>query len=588
MRDAHRRRERIEEVYPRGHRSPTLKKLLKEPLFDYQAEGALFAAQAGRCLIADEMGLGKTIQALAATEIMAQLFSVQRVLILCPTLLKHQWQSEIERFTDRTVQVVAGLRARRQAQFQEDAFFKILNYDTVHADLELIQGWSPDLVILDEAQRIKNWSTRVARSVKKIATPYAIVLTGTPLENRLEELLSIVQFVDRYRLGPTFRLLNNHQVRDEAGKVVGYRDLDRIGATLEPVLIRRKKDLVAQQLPERLEKTFFVAMTSQQREHHEENRAAVARIVLKWRRFKFLSEVDKQRLMSALQNMRMACDSTYLLDKCTDHGVKADELMTLLNEVLENQRSKVVVFSQWLGMHEIVSRRLKKLGHEHVIFHGSVPSEKRKGLIDRFRDDPGCRVFLSTDAGGLGLNLQFASTVVNLDMPWNPAVLEQRIGRVHRLGQKGTVHVVNFVSQGTIEQGMLEVLKFKKSLFSGVLDEGNKDVFMGGSRLQKFLETVEQTTSAIPVPAADESNRHLERDDSAPFQRPALAHGTGRNKPWKNPGRRLLRLPIPGPVWCKRVWACWNGSPRRPLGASLPPNRAHLLWCATKRRASRT
>src|SRR5262249_46216675 len=152
----------------------------------------------------------------------------------------------------------------------------------------------PDLVILDEAQRIKNWETRVARSVKKIASPHAIVLTGTPLENRLEELISIVQFVDRYRLGPTFRLLHDHQVRDEVGKVVGYRDLDRIGQTLEPVLLRRQKDQVLDQLPERIERTVFVPMTTEQRRHHAEHQEIVARIVQKWRRYKFLSEADQR------------------------------------------------------------------------------------------------------------------------------------------------------------------------------------------------------------------------------------------------------------------------------------------------------
>src|SRR5262249_5423949 len=146
-----------------------------------------------------------------------------RVLIICPTSLKHQWEREISRFVDRPAEVIGGLRPRREAAFQSNTFFKILNYDTVHSDLDLIQEWAPDLVILDEAQRIKNWSTRIAKSVKKVSSTYAIVLTGTPLENRLEELISIVQFVDRFRLGPTYRLLHDHQMRDEDGKVVGYR-----------------------------------------------------------------------------------------------------------------------------------------------------------------------------------------------------------------------------------------------------------------------------------------------------------------------------------------------------------------------------
>ena len=159
----------------------------------------------------------------------------------------------------------------------------------------------------------------------------------------------------------------------------------------------------------------------------------------------------------------MACDSTYLLDQKTDHGVKADELAQLLGEVFEDRHAKVVVFSQWVRMHELVVRRLERRKWEHVFFHGGVPGPQRKGLVHRFKEDPACRLFLATDAGGVGLNLQNASAVVNLDQPWNPAVLEQRIGRVHRLGQRRPVRVVHFIAQGTIEEGMLGLLKFKKS-----------------------------------------------------------------------------------------------------------------------------
>ena len=498
VRDAQQRRERLAKTYRRGIGSAALKNLLSVPLYDYQREGALFAARAGRCLIGDEMGLGKTIQAIAATEIMAGQFGVERVLIICPTSLKHQWEREIERFADRSVQVIGGLRAKRAEQFRSDSFYKVTNYDTVHRDLEDITAWSPDLVILDEAQRIKNWSTRAATSVKKISSPYAIVLTGTPLENRLEELVSIVQFIDRHRLGPTFQFLHDHQVREETGRVVGYRDLDRIGKTLEPILIRRQKDQVLDQLPERLDKNFFVPMTPEQMQHHEENREIVARIVQKWRRYKFLSEADQRRLTCALQNMRMSCNSTYLLDQTTDFGVKADEAVTLLEENFERAGTKVVVFSQWLRTHELLIRRFETRGWDHVFFHGGVPSPARKKLVDRFRQDESCRVFLATDAGGVGLNLQHASAVINLDLPWNPAVLEQRIGRVHRLGQTQPVRVTNFVAQGTIEEGMLSLLSFKKSLFAGVLDGGDKEVFLGGTRLNRFMETVEKATTTIP------------------------------------------------------------------------------------------
>ena len=202
----------------------------------------------------------------------------------------------------------------------------------------------------------------------------------------------------------------------------------------------------------------------------------------------------------------MSCNSTYLLDPSTEHGTKPDELIGQLCELLESQGTKAVVFSQWKRSHELLSRRLDRRDIGHVFFHGGIPSPKRKDLVSRFKEEDGCRVFLSTDAGGVGLNLQNASAVLNMDMPWNPAVLEQRIGRVHRLGQARPVHVLNFVSQGTIEHGMLDLLKFKKSLFAGVLDGGQDEVFLGGTRLKRFMESVESATTNIPdapVPSPD-------------------------------------------------------------------------------------
>lgn len=511
LRDIDERAAKVAEAFPQGMHSKEFDKLLKVQLYDYQREGVLFAARAGRCLIGDEMGLGKTAQAIAAAEVMAKLYGVERVLVVCPTSLKHQWKNEVSRFTGRPIRVIEGLKPKRDEGFADPApFFKVTNYDTVHADLDAIAAWGPDLVILDEAQRIKNWVTRAARSVKLIRSPYAVVLTGTPLENRLEELISIVQFVDPHRLGPTFRLLHEHQVRDEGGRVVGYRELGRLGETLAPIMLRRRKEQVLTQLPERIESTVFVPMTELQRDIHTENKEEVARIVQKWRRFKFLSEADKRRLMICLQNMRMVCDSSYLLDPKTEQGLKAAEIVTLLDEAFEQSDTKVVVFSQWVRMHELLVKAARKRKWGHVLFHGGVPGRERGKLIEKFRTDPACRLFFSTDAGGVGLNLQFASMVVNVDLPWNPAVLNQRIGRVHRLGQRNPVRVVNVVAKGTIEEGMLSVLAFKSSLFAGILDGGAADVQLGGTRLAKFMESVEATTAEIPEPAPAEREEAAE------------------------------------------------------------------------------
>jgi len=500
-RDAEKRAAKLEQLFPRGAADPELARFLNVPLYPYQAEGALFAVRIGRALIGDDMGLGKTIQAIAATEILARHFGVSKVLVICPTSLKYQWQSEIVRFSgrqgDNAARVVNGGRAQRQKDYAQDDFCKITNYEKLMPDLELIAAWAPEIVIVDEAQRVKNWNTIAARALKRIDSPYAIVLTGTPLENRLEELISIVQFVDQHRLGPTWKLLHEHQVKDESGRVTGYTGLEKIGRTLEPIMIRRRKSEVLRQMPSRIDQNLLVPMTEMQMVHHQENADAVAKIVQRWRKVRFLSDKDQRRLTCALQNMRMSCNSTYLLDQETDHGVKADELAALFVDLFAEPEAKAVVFSQWTRTHDIVIRRLEALGFGYVSFHGGVPSEKRPALVERFREDPACRVFLSTDAGSTGLNLQHASTLVNMDLPWNPAILEQRIARIHRLGQVRPVRVINFVAKGTIEEGMLSVLAFKRSLSAGILDGGSGEISLGGSRLNRFMKDVEKVTGRM-------------------------------------------------------------------------------------------
>jgi hypothetical protein len=221
--------------------------------------------------------------------------------------------------------------------------------------------------------------------------------------------------------------------------------------------------------------------------------------------------------------MRMSCDSTYLLDQETDHGVKADELIALFDDLFADPNAKAVVFSQWTRTHDIVIRRLEARGLGYVSFHGGVPSDKRPALVERFRDDPACRVFLSTDAGGTGLNLQHASTLVNMDLPWNPAVLEQRIARIHRIGQNQPVRVINFVAKGTIEEGMLSVLALKRSLSAGILDGGSGEISLGGSRLNRFMKEVGNVIgrmgeSEAVTPAEEVGNSVVAANDTGPAE----------------------------------------------------------------------
>jgi len=502
----------------------SLEELVKTQLFPYQREGVLFALRAGRCLLADEMGLGKTIQAIAAAELYRRELGIGSVIIVCPTSLKYQWRAEIRKFTDSSVSVIEGPMHKRQEQYDKDEnFYKIITYNVVARDYAYINQSRPDLIILDEAQRIKNWDTKISQAVKRLEAPYRLALTGTPLENKLEDLYSIVQFLDQYLLGPLYLLLHRHQVKDETGAVRGYRRLDEINEKLKHVMIRRRKRDVLKQLPERIDKHLLVPMTPRQMELHNSFEADVAQLVAKWRRLGFLKEQDRQRLLSCLNLMRMSCDSTYLVDQQTRHDTKISELFYILEERLAEPEEKVVVFSQWERMTRIVSQELEEREVEFAYLHGGVPSTKRGDLLDRFRDDDNCRVFLSTDAGGLGLNLQQAALVVNLDIPWNPAVLEQRISRIFRLGQKRQVQVVNLISEGTIEHRMLSTLKFKSSLADAVLDAMEDSVFMSDRKFRDFMENLEKVAApAEPAEALAEvgSDTDLEVPQSAPAAAP--------------------------------------------------------------------
>lgn len=546
LRDDAVRQRKIAQIFEGPGAAKAFKSLLKAKLYPYQQKGALFAAKAGRCLIADDMGLGKTIQSIAAVEILTKTTGVDRILVVCPTALKHQWKQEIERFTNHEAQVIEGFLHTRRELYRKESFYKITNYDTIHRDIDAIQGWHPDVVILDEAQRIKNWETRRAKSVKKINAAYAIVLTGTPLENRLSELHSIMEFVDTFRLGPLFRFLDEHQHVNERGRVIGYRNLDHIKESLSSVLIRRRKKEVLLELPERTDKHFFVDMTQSQRSIHNEHRDTVAKIVSKWRRKGFLTEQEQRTLMIALQFMRMSCNSTYLIDKTTRDGQKIDECHALLEDILEAPETKAVVFSQWLGTHELLLNRMN--GHSATcgFYHGSLSSKERKSVIDRFKNDPACRVLLCTDSGGVGLNLQAASALINMDQPWNPAVLEQRIARIHRLGQHRNVQVYHFISRNTIEHGMLDVLKFKSAMFEGVLDGGEKEIFLTGGKMKKFMETVEQVSNAMPqhMPAQEElfeaADRQPEETAPAAQEETEAPVPSGPPSPWND----LLELGV--------------------------------------------
>lgn len=464
--------------------------LLKVKLYPYQKEGIRFAAKAGKAIIADEMGLGKTIQAIGTAELLRREGLIGSVLVICPTSLKYQWRSEIRKFTDADVFVIEGNHLRRKEAYNRPEPYKIISYKSACNDIKVLGGLQTDILIMDEVQRLKNWNTQISMAARKISSDYSVILSGTPLENKLDELYSIVEFVDNFRLAPYYLFKERHILTDELGNVVGYQNLNEIGRKLDDILIRRRKRDVKLQMPERVDKNLLVPMIKEQMAMHGEFKFQVGMPIQKWQRFHFLSDKDRKRLLMFQSQMRMACDSSYILDQKTRYDTKVDECVNIITSILSGEGEKVVVFSQWERMTRLIAKELKEkeIGFEYL--HGGVPSEKRKDLVDNFMNTPGSRVFLSTDAGSTGLNLQAAATIINVDLPWNPAVLEQRIGRIYCLGQQNNIQVINLVAPGSIEEGMVDKLRFKTSMFEGVLDAGVDAVFVDQDKFSKMIETV--------------------------------------------------------------------------------------------------
>lgn len=467
-----------------------LDQLLKVKLYPYQKEGIRFAAKAGKAIIADEMGLGKTIQAIGTAELLRKEGLIGSVLILCPTSLKYQWRSEIKKFTNAEVYVIEGTHLKRKESYNRPEPYKIISYNSACNDIKVLGGLQTDMLIMDEVQRLKNWNTQISMAARKISSDYSVILSGTPLENKLDELYSIVEFVDNFRLAPYYLFKNRHIMTDETGQVLGYQNLNEISQKLSDILIRRRKKDVKLQMPKRQDKNLFVPMTKEQKAMHEEWKFQVCIIVEKWKRFHFLSDKDRKRLLMFLSQMRMVCDSSYILDQKTRYDTKVDESLNIISDIISVEGEKVVVFSQWERMTRLIAKELKerKIGFEYL--HGGVPSAKRKDLVDNFMNLPESRVFLTTDAGSTGLNLQAAATIINIDLPWNPAVLEQRIGRIYRLGQQNNIQVINLVAPHSIEEEMVGKLRFKTSMFEGVLDGGEDSVFVEKNKFAKMMEAV--------------------------------------------------------------------------------------------------
>ncbi len=500
--------------------------------YPYQRAGVERFLSEGRLLLADDMGLGKTIQAICASHALVRAGRVRKGLIVVPASLKLQWLREWQEWTDVSAQVLDDAQGRQTRLASDEGGFLITNYEQVMRDPQAFRRWNPDLVVLDEAQRIKNWATKTSAAVKSLSPPLRLVLTGTPMENRLDELASLLDWVDETALAPKWRLAPWHsQLADGTRQTVGARNLDTLRARLSPCLLRRRKSEVLAELPERTDVRLPVPMTPEQTTEHDLLKPPIAQLMARAQR-RPLTQAEFLKLMQLLTEQRLICNGMALRDwdaaaaerrrDPTDRVLaslaspKLGEFRSLVETVAVEEERKIVVFSQWVRMLELarwaVQDLLRREGLRAVFFTGRENLLRRQQNVIEFHDDPTVRVFLASDAGGVGLNLQrAASVVVNLDLPWNPAVLEQRVGRIHRHGQTEPISVYSLVAESGIEARIANVVADKQALFTGLFDGTTDSVQYdsGGSFLARVQQLVEpapgESTPASPVAPEEES-----------------------------------------------------------------------------------
>ena len=450
-------------------------------LRDYQEKGVRWLQMLHHYgfggILADDMGLGKTLQTIAF--LTSQVTEDSRVLILAPSGLIYNWADEFRKFAPQLdLAVVHGLKANREAILSENHQIYVTSYATFRQDSELYQEMAFDFLFLDEAQVMKNAQTKIAQSLRQFVVPAVFALSGTPIENHLGELWSIFQIV----------LPGLLPSKKEFMKLPA----DRVAQFIKPFVMRRKKEEVLTELPDLIEVVYKNELEDQQK--------AIYLAQLQQMRDRLAQVTDQEfqrsrvEILSGLMRLRQICDTPALfMDDYQGASGKLDSLRDLLLQVADGGH-RVLIFSQFKGMLEKIEQELPDLGLTSFKITGSTPAHDRQEMTKAFNQGERDAFLISLKAGGVGLNLTGADTVILVDLWWNPAVEAQAIGRAHRMGQEQMVEVYRLITKGTIEEKIQELQEQKKHLVSQVLDGTESRASLSLAEIREILGISEAST----------------------------------------------------------------------------------------------
>lgn len=455
--------------------SKPVSKKIKAILRPYQKSGfqwlqALEQLNWGGCL-ADDMGLGKTLQTIAFLQFIKEKYKNVTSLVVCPTSLIYNWESELQKFAPTIkYHIYYGSDRSFSEEHLEKYDIIITSYGTMRIDIEELQKHSFHYVILDESQSIKNPEAQVSRAAQLLKAKNRLILSGTPVQNNTFDLYAQMNFLNPGFLG------NKEFFKSEFATPIDKNGSSEVAEQLRkmiyPFMLRRTKEKVATDLPDKTESILWCEMKKEQRAVYEDYK--------NYYRHQLMNRIEEEGMnnsaiyiLEGLLRLRQICNSPVLVKDPKVITTSSIKLQELLREVTENSGNhKILIFSQFTEMLALVQETFKAGGVSHLYLDGKTPSSKRKGLVDQFQNDPGIKAFLiSLKAGGVGLNLTAADYVYLIDPWWNPAVEDQAIDRTHRIGQTNKVFAYKMICKDTVEEKILQLQLKKKSLSKELISE---------------------------------------------------------------------------------------------------------------------
>jgi len=420
------------------------------PLYPYQREGMLFLAFHERAWLADETGLERRVQAIAACALVRRLHGIRSVLVLTPGAVLPEWEAQVTEYTGLSV---GGFRPTKR----ERPFFTLATYEQAARQTGWINAeMRPDVLVLDEAQRIRDWNSSLAVRIKQLQSRFAFLLASVPTEERLDEIYSLMSVVDPAVFGPLFRFNREFHAVDERGQPVGVQNIDRLRDRMRPHVLRRTRADVASQIPARVESAYFLELPARSRTEYA-RRDGIARELLAKK--STLTASERQVLERELGAMRILCDGGEDGVASARQSPKLRELDPILRDCLADSGGKVVIFSEWERMVQGAAAVCRAQGIDPVELTGRLTPRQRAAALERFHREAGARVFLATDAVGGSIRVPSGSTVLLLDIPWTAARLEARLGRVVPSDPSGVLRVFYFVTKATIEERLFRRLR---------------------------------------------------------------------------------------------------------------------------------